>query len=62
MNECSTCGYKGEKIHDDLYDCMDFLDPLWMGKWFNNIQKEKSKEPYVSNFVKWTKSVREENK
>ena len=38
MNECSTCGYKGDKKHDHLYDCMDFLDPLWMGKWFNNIQ------------------------
>ena len=59
MNECSKCGYKGKSNHHDLYDCVDFLDPLWMGKWLNNMLKE-SKEPYVSNFVKWSKKVRED--
>lgn len=38
----------------DSYDCCDYVDESWMINWMKRLQK-KYKEPYVSNFVKWSK-------
>ena len=57
FKQCSLC----EKYHRvgeevDIYDCCDYEDKDWMVNWAKRLQ-EKDKEPYVSNFVKWVKTV-----
>ncbi|MDA9935035.1 hypothetical protein N9C41_00460 [Candidatus Marinimicrobia bacterium] len=47
----------------DLYDCMDYNDKYiekrptgsWMVDWMKRL-KEEPKEPYESDFVKWSKT------
>ena len=46
---------KDDKYHQDIYDCCDVVNPNWMKEWLGRMNKKK--EPYVSNFVKWSKSV-----
>ena len=54
-NKCKTCGYVGDKIHEDIYDCQTYLDPNWMRDWLVRLRKEKKSEPYLSRFAKWSK-------
>ena len=42
INHCKTCGYKGSKIHDHIYDCCDYLDKDWMKKWMMNPEKKNN--------------------
>lgn len=55
---CETCGYFGHDIHDDIYDCQEQWEVengipkgQWMIDWIKRLQE---KEPYVSDFVKWS--------
>lgn len=54
---CKTCGYKGSKVHNHIYDCCDYLDKEWMKKWMMNLKK-KEQQPYESNFVRWSKNLK----
>ena len=38
-----------------IYDCVDYTEPDWILNWMKRLQK-KWNEPYVSDFVKWSKS------
>ena len=60
--ECSTCGYKGKDEHDDLYDCVEQWEEdngikrgQWMVDWMRRLKEKETKEPYDSDFVKWSK-------
>ena len=59
--KCEYCGgefvpkHKADKPHQDIYDCCDVVNPNWMKEWLERMNKNK--EPYVSDFVKWSKSV-----
>jgi len=59
--KCKYCGgeftpkHKGDKHHQDIYDCCDVVNPNWMKEWL--VRMNKKKEPYVSDFCKWSRSV-----
>ena len=57
--KCERCNgelkNKDAKYHEDIYDCCDVVNPNWMKEWLERM--DKNKEPYVSDFVKWSKSV-----
>lgn len=64
--KCKICN--GEPLKDfgycknldgegHLYDCVDYVEPEWMLNWMKRIHK-KSKNPYISNFVKWSSKKR----
>lgn len=64
--KCSICNNNGECRNNinhpnynpeinDIYDCADYTEPDWMLNLMKRLQK-KNKEPYVSDFVKWSKS------
>ena len=62
MDKCSICGYKGKDEHDDIYDCQSHLEEKngirkgqWMIDWMRRLKEKESNEPYVSDFVKWSK-------
>ncbi len=62
MKKCDICNDSGECPNNDIYDCVEYLEVkegkpkgTWMIEWMNRV-KEKDKEPYVSNFVKWSRS------
>ena len=38
----------------DFYNCVDWVNPMWMKEWYNRLQK-KWETPYISNFVKWSR-------
>jgi len=40
---------------NDIYDCADYTEPDWILNWMKRLHK-KWNEPYVSDFVKWSKS------
>ena len=49
----------------DLYDCMDYHDRYidkrptgsWMVDWMKRLQVKEKKQPYKSDFVRWSESV-----
>ena len=48
----------------DLYDCVEYLEVKegkpkgqWIVDWARNLKEKEDKEPYESDFVKWSKSV-----
>lgn len=45
-----------DEFYSDIYDCCDYVDKDWIKNWIQKSQK-KDKEPYVSNFVKWSRKV-----
>ena len=53
-NKCDVCGYVGKKIHRDIYDCQDYLDPTWMYDWFVKLKTRSMKTTTKSRFVKWS--------
>ena len=40
----------------DLYDCCDYVNPNWINDWIRSLINENKSE-YVSDFVKWSRSV-----
>ena len=53
INICKTCGYKGQREHNHLYDCADYLEPNWMKDWIKRSNKNGLNHT-TSNFVKWS--------
>jgi len=62
---CSICNDNGECPNHDIYDCVEYLEVQngipkgqWMVDWMRRLIEKESKEPYESDFVKWSKSVK----
>ena len=53
INICKTCGYKGQREHNHIYDCCDFVNPNWMKDWIKRSNSHSMKRT-TSNFVKWS--------
>ena len=58
---CTICHNDGKCPNHDIYDCVEYLEVKegkpkgqWMVDWMKRLQK-RYKEPYESNFVKWSK-------
>ena len=63
--KCKICNDNGECLNDDIYDCVEYLEEKngikkgqWMIDWMRRLKEKESKEPYVSDFVKWSKSIK----
>jgi hypothetical protein len=55
MHKCNTCGYVGEKEHTDIYDCCDYVNPMWMMQWLKRMKiTEKKMKPVKNNFKTWS--------
>jgi hypothetical protein len=62
LNNEKNPNYEDGLFGSDIYNCEDYLNVKegkpkgsWMMEWGKRLQK-KNKEPYVSDFVKWSKS------
>ena len=63
--KCNVCGYTDTIEHEDLYDCVEKTEVengirkgQWMIDWMRRLKEKESKEPYESDFSKWSKSVK----
>ena len=61
MNKCSICMDDGKCPNNDIYDCQEYLEKKngirkgqWMIDWMRRLKDE---EPYISDFVKWSKTL-----
>ena len=59
--KCKICNDNGECLNDDIYDCVEYLEVQngipkgqWMVDWMRRLKDE---EPYISDFVKWSKTL-----
>ena len=64
--DCDICKDSGECPNDDIYDCVEYLEVkegkpkgTWMIEWMKRLKEKESEEPYVSDFVKWSRSVKD---
>ena len=56
---CKTCGYVGKRKHEDIYDCCDYVNPMWMKEWLVRMKKrEKTQTVPAQGFKKWCKDLR----
>ena len=65
LNDEKNPNYEDGLFGSDIYDCADYLNikegkpkGSWMMDWGKRLKEREPKEPYESDFVKWSKSIK----